>query len=232
MGIEKIKGVKAENGLKDVSFAGNPNKNRVFLTEAHDTVSFTGKTDTLLDCVEGLTESLRPNHRAIINKMKSLEWLKGEIGGILITAMGTGLVAPIFIGFNPFVHASKDATEEEKKEVNNTKMYTAMRQPISAVLAILFQASVQKYIDKGLDSIFNNKNYSKKVRLNADQCELNTDTYIKGIVKDEMKKVGETKPSIYKALFSKNARVKRALYDEKFDKRVKEIQEKQLEIES
>ena len=48
--------------------------------------------------------------------MKSLEWLKGEIGGILITAFGTGLVAPIFIGFNPFVKAPKNATPEEKKE--------------------------------------------------------------------------------------------------------------------
>ncbi len=230
MGIEKIKVVKAENGANTVSFTGNlNNRNRTYLTAAHDTTSFTGKADSLLDCAEVLTESLRPKHRSVINWMKSLEWLKGEIGGILITALGTGLVAPIFIGFNPFVHAPEDATEEEKKEVNNTKMYTAMRQPISAVLAILFQASVQKYIDKGLDAIFNNKDYSKKVRLNADQCELNTDTYIKGIVKEDMKKAGEVRPSIFKALFSKDARVKRAVYDEKFDKLVKETQEKQLE---
>ncbi|MBQ3819571.1 hypothetical protein II810_03905, partial [bacterium] len=45
-----------------------------------------------------------------IRYMESLKWLKGEIGGILITAVGTGLVAPIFIGFNPFVKAPKDAT--------------------------------------------------------------------------------------------------------------------------
>lgn len=228
MGIEKIKVVKAENGSKAVSFTGNASKNRAYLTASHDTTSFTGKADSLLDCAEVLTESLRPRHRSVINWMKSLEWLKGEIGGILITAMGTGLVAPIFIGFNPFVHAPEDATEEEKKEVNNTKMYTAMRQPISAVLAILFQASVQKYIDKGLDSIFNNKDYSKKVRLNADQCEINTDTYVKGMVKDEMKKAGETRPSLIKALFSKEARVQRSVYDEKFDKQVKAKQEEQM----
>ena len=37
-----------------------------------------------------------PNKKAI-NIMNKLTWLKGEIGGILITALGTGAVAPIFI---------------------------------------------------------------------------------------------------------------------------------------
>jgi hypothetical protein len=76
------------------------------------------------------------HHKKAIEFMKSFEWLKGEIGGILLTALGTGLVAPIFIGYNPFVHAPKDATPEEKEDVKNTKQYTAMRQPVSAALAI------------------------------------------------------------------------------------------------
>ena len=49
--------------------------------------------------------------------MKKLEWLKGEIGGIIITAIGTGTVAPIFIAFNPFARAPKNATPDEKKKI-------------------------------------------------------------------------------------------------------------------
>ena len=105
--------------------------------------------------------------------MKKLDVLKGELGGILITALGTGLVAPIFIAYNPFVKAPKDATPEEKQEVENTKQYTAMRQPISAVLAALFQAGVLNPIDKCLDKWTNDPNYSKNVRVDLDQSALN-----------------------------------------------------------
>jgi hypothetical protein len=187
MSIEKIKEIKVENGQKQVPFKVHANTNRAYLSQPKDSVSFTGVSG-LIDCSKTMAESLVPSHRKWINWMKSLEWLKGEIGGILITALGTGLVAPIFIAFNPFMRAPKDATEEQKKDVNNTKAYTAMRQPISAILAILFQASVQKYIDKVLDKVFNNSEHSKKVRLNTDQSRLNTDTYIKGLAKEQLAK--------------------------------------------
>ena len=168
-------------------------------------------------------------HAKTIKAMKSLEWLKGEIGGILITAFGTGLVAPIFIGFNPFVKAPKNATPEQKKENENTKLYTAMRQPISAALAIVFQASVQKYIDKGLDKVFNNPNISKYARTNLDQQELNTKTYIQSKVKKAMKKDGETKPSLIKSLFSKEAKAQRKAYVENFNAKVENIQNEQID---
>lgn len=174
-----------------------------------------------------ITEGL--HHAKAIKHMKSLEWLKGEIGGILITALGTGLVAPIFIGFNPFVKAPKNATPEQKEENKNTKLYTAMRQPISAVLAIIFQASVQKYIDKGLDFVFNNKNISKYAALKVDQQELNTKTYIQSNVKKAMKQEGKTKPSWISALFSKDAKAKRNAYIEELDRRVSKTQKDQLE---
>ena len=169
------------------------------------------------------------HHAKALKCMKNLEWLKGEIGGILITALGTGLVAPIFIGCNPFVKAPKNATKEEKQEVKDTKMYTAMRQPISAVLAILFQASVLKYIDKGLDFVFNNPEISKYTRLNIDHQELNTKTYIQSRVKKEMKANGNKKPSFIKALFSKKAKIDRKTYKNTLDEKVKNIQEEQLQ---
>jgi len=164
-----------------------------------------------------------------IRYMESLKWLKGEIGGILITAVGTGLVAPIFIGFNPFVKAPKDATPEQKKEQNNVKLYTAMRQPISAALAILFQASVQKYIDKGLDIVFNNKEFASKVRVNLDQQDINTESRVKDLVKKEMKEEGLKKPSGIMALFSKDAKAKRKAFKKDFESRVKAMQNSQLE---
>ena len=168
------------------------------------------------------------HHAKTIRRMESLKWLKGEIGGILITALGTGLVAPVFIGFNPFVKPPKNATPEQKEENNNTKLYTAMRQPISAVLAILFQASVQKYIDKGLDKVFNDPEIAKIARVNLDQSILNTETKVKDDIAKEMRKEGKTKPSAIKALFSKTAKEKRNAYTAEFDSRVKTRQEDQL----
>lgn len=141
------------------------------------------------------------HHKKAILRMKKLEWLKGEIGGILITALGTGAVAPIFIGFNPFVRPKKNATPEEIEDTANTKKYTAMRQPISAALAILFQASILKYIDRFLDTRFNNPSKARAFDKELDQSYLNTETYIKRNVKQELKKQGIKKPSLFKSWF-------------------------------
>lgn len=55
----------------------------------------------------------------------------GEIQNIIINAVGTGLVAPIFIKYNPLSKTDED-----------TRTYSAWRQPLSAVLAIATQASM------------------------------------------------------------------------------------------
>lgn len=166
-----------------------------------------------------------------IERMKKLEWLKGEIGGILITALGTGLVAPIFIGFNPFVKAPKDATKEQKEDVKNTKLYTAMRQPISAVLAILFQVSALKPIDKFLDNLFNKEQYAKHFNLHVDQSAINSKSYVKSLVKEEFKQQGKTKPSYFQVFTKGWSKVKeeREAYDNLFDTRIKAIQDEQLD---
>jgi len=184
---------------------------------------FTGMSQVERDMMNML------HHKKTIEIMKSFEWLKGEIGGILLTALGTGAVAPIFIGFNPFVHAPKNATPKEKEDVKNTKQYTAMRQPVSAALAILFQAGVQKYIDMGLDAIFNNSKHSKKARLNLDQQVVNTDSYIKGNVRKAMKEDGFSKPSLIKSWFNKEAAEQREVYAEEFDNRVDKIKAEQIQ---
>ena len=81
------------------------------------------------DLASRIVESL-PDKKAI-KRMEKMEWLKGEAGGIAITAFGTGFVAPWPIAFNPFVKAPKGATEEEIDDLNKTKKYTAMRQVVS-----------------------------------------------------------------------------------------------------
>ena len=135
--------------------------------------NFTARVDEFIP-----KEFIRKSLPKSIGFMENLEWLRGELGGILITALGTGLVAPIFIAFNPFVKPKEDATPEEKEDVKNTKVYTAMRQPISALLAIVFQASILKSIDKGLDLLVNKKENAKHWNLHVDQSAINTKSYV------------------------------------------------------
>jgi hypothetical protein len=191
--------------------------------------SFTGSPTAVLPKIgEQITESLAG--RKAIERMKNFEWLRGEIGGILITAFGTGLVAPIFIGSNPFVKPPKGATPEEKQEVKNTKWYTAMRQPISAALAILFQVSVLKPIDKVLDQVFNVPKHSAKLDLYSDQSVINGESYRKTLVKNEFKKQSKFKPSIFRVFkdgWSKTMEARKA-YNSDFKKAVDALGDKQI----
>lgn len=154
------------------------------ITRAGSSTNFTGTSSINKDIMDLLPD------KTAIKVMKKFEWLKGELGGILITALGTGAVAPIFIAFNPFVKAPKNATKEQKEDVENTKKYTAMRQPVSAVLAVLIQTSILKPIDKGLEALFNNAKYAKNLWLSLDQSSLSKKSYIKKQIKKEMKAEG------------------------------------------
>ncbi len=229
MGIEKVKEIKVENGQKLVPFKSQPIVPRVSLDAPKDSVNFTG-----ISAAEKEVMNLTKQKKAIL-WMKKQEWLKGEIGGILLTALGTGLVAPVFIGFNPFVKAPKDATQEQKREIVNTKLYTAMRQPISAALAILFQASVQKYIDRGLDAVFNNSERMAQFSEKLDQSYLNTESYVKAKVKEDLKARGIKKPSFWASLFSKKKKRDgekvslRSQYDMIVNDRVELIRDRQLD---
>ncbi len=149
-----------------------------------------------------------------IKFMKKLEWLKGEIGGILITAVGTGLVAPFPIAYNPFVKAKKGATDEEKKDIENTKKYTAMRQPISAILAILFQVSALKPIDNVLDKFINKPEFAKLWGVTFDQSAINSKSYIEKLAKKKIK--------------AENPSVKGKEYEELLNLTKKEIENEQI----
>lgn len=78
----------------------------------------------------------------------------GEKSSIIINAIGTGILAPIVIAKNPL-----------SKEDNNTKKYSAWRQPISAVLAIVTQLAVNMKAEKIIDKLA----YENKLGTKAQQ---------------------------------------------------------------
>lgn len=60
---------------------------------------------------------------------------KGDIVNVIITGLGTGIIAPLMIKYNSL-----------SKEDKDTKTYAAWRQPISAVIAIFTQVGITKQI--------------------------------------------------------------------------------------
>ena len=61
---------------------------------------------------------------------------QGEALNIIVTAVGTAIICPLFIAFNPI-------SKEDKK----TKEYSAWRQPISAVIALVTQLTITKWFN-------------------------------------------------------------------------------------
>ena len=91
----------------------------------------------------------------------------GEILNSIVTAVGTAFVAPIFIAFNPFA-----------KEDKETKIYSAFRQPISAIIALAMQIGVNVKFNNWLDAL------SSTGQL--DRCDLTAKpqaSYLKRILK-------------------------------------------------
>ena len=80
-----------------------------------------------------INEEIAKNSKFLPRALTYLGQNDGEILNTLVTAVGTAVVAPIFIAGNPF-----------SKEDKETKWYSAMRQPISAVIAMAMQLSVNK----------------------------------------------------------------------------------------
>ncbi len=192
MNVEKINLVKQNSKIEA---AKAPRVQRANLSDAaKDTVTlsskpaFTGREFELIKFLPG---------QKTLNKLKSVDWLQGELGGILLTALGTGAVAPFSIAFNPFTRAPKGASEEEKKKVSDTKKYTALRQPVSAMTAIFCQTPIQKVLDKWLDAQVNKPEYSKYFSIGTDHSVLNTSSYLEGLQEKELQEAfGIKKPFI------------------------------------
>ncbi|MDR1169144.1 MAG: hypothetical protein LBK53_09710 [Heliobacteriaceae bacterium] len=89
-------------------------------------------------------DDIYPFLPASFRVMKKIKNNMGEAQNIIINAVGTALVAPIFIKWNPF-----SKTDEE------TRTYTAWRQPVSAVLAIITQVGITIPFNKIIDNAAN-----------------------------------------------------------------------------
>lgn len=80
-----------------------------------------------------------------VKKAKQLSNSLGEVQNTMINAIGTGLIAPIFIKFNPLSKSDED-----------TRTYAAWRQPISAVLSVLTNVYLTvKPLDKAMENMVN-----------------------------------------------------------------------------
>lgn len=96
-----------------------------------------------------------------IKGIKRLSNNLGEVQNIIINAIGTGIIAPIFVRYN---FLSKTDTD--------TRKYSAMREPISAILAIATQVSAiipfNKVLNKGFNIGALGDDYNKTAFQDAD----------------------------------------------------------------
>lgn len=93
------------------------------------------------DVVEKEIDRFMPRSMKLISKLGSKG---GELQDIIINATGTGLIAPIFIKWNPLSKTDED-----------TRTYSAWRQPVSAVLAIVTQGFITIPINKVVNNMTN-----------------------------------------------------------------------------
>ena len=129
------------------------------------TPSFNGKYRTD-DIRNELMKYMPQNIKVMLFLKKHI----GEVQNIIINSIGTGLIAPIFIKWNPLSKTDED-----------TRTYSAWRQPISAALAILTQV--------GATIPFNNKvkSMANQGKLGADynMTPYNDLDYLKKIVRKQ-----------------------------------------------
>lgn len=128
--------------------------------------SFTGIQDkaTKLNMKEEVKNFMPP----LVKGMKKISDNMGEIQNIIINALGTGLVAPIFIKWNPLSKTDAD-----------TREYSAWRQPVSAILAVVTQVGVTIPFNRMIDKLSNNGYYDE----NYNKTLFQDKSYIEKIIK-------------------------------------------------
>lgn len=112
--------------------------------------NFTSAPKALYMTEKAFTEEIKQVLPPFIKGMKKLNENMGEVQNIFINALGTGLVAPIFIKWNPL-----SKTEED------TRTYSAWRQPVSAVLAVITQAGITIPVNRIVERMANNGYYDE-----------------------------------------------------------------------
>ncbi len=129
--------------------------------------------------------ALMPSSLKLMNKLaKNM----GEIQNIVFNALATGLVAPIFIKWNPLSKTDED-----------TRTYSAWRQPISAVLAVVTQAGITAPFNTLINNMANSGYLGEKYNKSA----IRDDNYIEKLIKKESPNI--TKEQLKKKLITKKA---------------------------
>lgn len=123
-----------------------------------------------------------------LKMMSKLAKSMGEVQNIIINSLGTGLIAPIFIKWNPLSKTDED-----------TRTYSAWRQPISAVLAVVTQAGITAPFNTLITNMSNSGYLGERYNKSA----LRDDDYIEKLVKKESP--GATKEQIVKKIADKKA---------------------------
>lgn len=132
MGIEKIRSDYGSNSAQNL-LQYKPVKNRVYFGEIKDSTSFTGSAAVVASVTKPLKDNILELLPGAAKRIFKMHEGMGEIQNQLINAIGTGLIAPVFIKFNPLSDTDED-----------TRTYTAWRQPVSAVLAVGTQCAIVK----------------------------------------------------------------------------------------
>ena len=105
--------------------------------------------------------------------LKVKEWT-GEVQNIIINSIGTGLIAPIFIKYNPLSKTDED-----------TRTYSAWRQPVSAALAILTQVGATMPFNNKVKSMAN----QGKLGQDYNMTPYMDDKYLKKVAKKGVKEL-------------------------------------------
>ncbi|MCI1273213.1 MAG: hypothetical protein LKG27_02125 [Clostridiaceae bacterium] len=92
--------------------------------------------------VEGLTPNINQYMPKSVRFFSKYRKMMGERQDIILNAVGTGVVAPIFINYNSLSKSDK-----------NTKTYSALRQTAMAIIAVVVQAGITIPIDKYIDKM-------------------------------------------------------------------------------
>lgn len=111
-----------------------------------------------------------PKSMSIMDKLNALS---GEVPNICINALGTAFVAPIFIKYNFLSKTDED-----------TRTYSAWRQPISAVLAVITQAGILVPINK---MIMHASNEGMFVKLPCNKTMLQDEKHIAAVEQKKYK---------------------------------------------
>ena len=148
----------------------NSVKNNVYQKQSFDTPSFRGKG---LD--PDIWNHLNKNSGKISRFFNYVGENQGEALNIIVTAVGTAIICPLFIAFNPF-----------SKEDDKTKQYSAWRQPISAVIALATQLTITKWFNDWITKKASTKD--KEGNPNFTRADLRAcphERYLKRIIKLE-----------------------------------------------